>query len=110
MLQTPAIDVILSGVEKRSEATLADLLSFMNAFNLRFGAASSPTQRQVYDSLYPKLVDLRNEVGPALATSSGSTPSKGSEPGEFFQGMSYEDLQKKAPAPAPPAPAPPGQP
>ncbi len=105
MLQTPAIDVILSGVEKRPEATLAELLSFMNAFNLRFGATSTPTQRQVYDTLYPKLVDLRNEVGPALATTTAS-PTKGTEPHDFFQGMTYQDLQKKAPAP--PAPSPPG--
>ena len=107
MLQTPAIDVILSGVEKRPEATLAELLSFMNAFNLRFGVASTPAQKQTYDQLYPKLVDLRNEVGPALAATSGSTSaSKGTEPGDFFQGMTYQDLQKKAPAP--PAPSPPG--
>jgi hypothetical protein len=109
MLKTPAIDVILAGVEKRPEATLGELLHFMNAFNLRFGVASTPTQRLVYDELYPKLVALRNEVGPALAATSPNTSSKGTEPHDFFQGMTYQDLQKKAPAPpAPPAPAPPG--
>jgi hypothetical protein len=107
MLNTPAMDVLLSGVENRPEATLAELLSFMNSFNLRFGVASTPTQKQVYDQLYPKLVDLRNEVGPALAATTSSTSApKGTEPGDFFQGMSYKDLQKKAPAP--PAPSPPG--
>ena len=44
----------------------------MNAFNLRFGAASTPAQRQVYDTLYPKLVELRNEVAPALAATTAS--------------------------------------
>jgi hypothetical protein len=107
MLKTPAIDVILAGVEKRPEATLGELLHFMNAFNLRFGVASTPTQKQVYDELYPKLLALRNEVGPALAATAASTsPSKGTEPHDFFQGMTYQDLQKKAPAP--PAPSPPG--
>jgi hypothetical protein len=105
MLETPAIDVILSGAEKRPEATLGELLGFMNSFNLRFGVAATPEQRQIYDSLYPKLVDLRNQVGPALA-SSAAPATKGTEPGEFFQGMSYQDLQKKAPAPPPPAPGP----
>ncbi|MGC8644358.1 MAG: hypothetical protein ACP5XB_31230 [Isosphaeraceae bacterium] len=105
MLQTPAIDVILSGVEKRPQTTLAELLSFMNAFNLRFGVASTPDQKQAYDQLYPKLVDLRNEVGPALAATTSSTPaSKGTEPGDFFQGMTYKDLQKKAPPPPVPSP------
>ena len=111
MLETPAIDVILAGVEKRPEANLGELLSFMNAFNLRFGAATTPTQRQVYDTLYPKLVELRNQVAPALASTSSPSrgPSAGTEAGDFFSGMSYQDLRKKAPLPTPPTPSPPPQ-
>src|SRR5690606_21226671 len=41
MLETPAVDVLLSGVEKRPDATLTELLGFMNAFNLRFGPATT---------------------------------------------------------------------
>jgi hypothetical protein len=104
MLETPALDLILAGVEKRPEATMGEMLGFMNAFNLRFGAATTSQQRLVYDSLYPKLVDLRNQIAPALAATTPAA-SSGSAPGEFFSGMSYEDLKKKAPAPAPPAPA-----
>ena len=111
MLQTPAIDVILAGAEKRPDATLGELLNFMSAFNLRFGAASTPQQRMAYESLYPKLVELRNEVAPALASSAAPAPAlPAQEAGEFFSGMSYEDLKKKAPqppaanAPQPPAP------
>jgi hypothetical protein len=101
MLETPALDVLLSGAEKRHDATMGELLNFMNAFNLRFGRASTPAQREVYVSLYPKLVDLRNEVAPALASTSAPN-STGNEAGDFFSGMSYEDLKKKAPRP--PAP------
>jgi soluble cytochrome b562 len=104
MLDTPAIDLILAGVEKRPDATVGELLGFMNAFNLRFGPATTPKQREVYDALYPKLVDLRNQIAPALAATSAA-PASGTEPGEFFSGMSYQDLQKKAPAPQPPAPS-----
>ena len=68
MLQTPAINVLLAGVENRPEATLGDLLTFMNAFNLRFGATSTPRQRQVYEALYPKLVTLRDRIAPLVAT------------------------------------------
>jgi hypothetical protein len=103
MLKTPALDVILSGAEKRPDATLGELLGFMNAFNLRFGAASTPTQREVYNSLYPKLVELRNEVAPALASAAPSSAGNSNAAGDFFSGMSYEDLKKKAPRP--PAPA-----
>ena len=102
MLQTPALDILLAGVEDHPEATLGQLLAFMSAYNLRFGEATTPTQKMVYDSLYPKLSELRAEVAPALA---GEPPpkSKGSEVGDFFSAMDYKDLQKKAP-PRPPQP------
>jgi hypothetical protein len=100
MLQTPAIDILLAGVEKHPDATLGELLGFMSAFNLRFGEAKTPRQQQVYDSLYPKLVDLRDEVAPALAAATARKPT-GSEVGDFFSAMDYADLRKKAPAPPP---------
>jgi hypothetical protein len=96
LLQTPALNVLLSGVEKHPEASLGDLLAFMSAYELRFGQAKTEPQRAAYDRLYPMLVDLRDEVAPALAT---SPPLKGDPAavGEFFQGMSYDDLRKHAP-------------
>ncbi len=54
MLETPAVDLVLAGVENRSDATLGDLLEFVNAFNLRFGVASKPQQQQVYRLPDPK--------------------------------------------------------
>jgi hypothetical protein len=102
MLETPALDVILAGVENRPEATLGELLGFMNAFSLRFGVANTREQKEAYDALYPKLVDLRNQIAPALAAAA-PTKSSGTEPGEFFSAMDYKDLQKKAPAPPPPS-------
>ncbi len=105
MLDTPALELILAGVEKRPHATLGELLNFMNAFNFRFGPATTAKQKEVYDALYPKLVDLRNQIAPALASMAATPVSGGTEPGEFFNGMSYQDLQKRAPAPPPPAPS-----
>ncbi len=96
MLKTPAIDVILGGVENRPDATLGELLNFMTAFNLRFGVASTPQQRQIYSTLYPKLVQLRSEIAQALATSAAPRTS-GTEAEDFFAVMSDKDLQKKAP-------------
>ncbi|QEH36735.1 hypothetical protein OJF2_53200 [Aquisphaera giovannonii] len=102
MLRTPALDVIMADVADRPDATLGQLLNFMNAFNLRFGPAGTPEQRMVYDALYPKLVALRDQVAPALASAATVSPS-GSAPHEFFNPMSYDDLKKKAPAPPQPA-------
>ncbi len=102
MLQTPALDILLAGVEQHPEATLGQLLQFMSAYNLRFGAATTPVQKQVYDALYPKLSELRAEVAPALA-GAPLPKTTGNEVGDFFSGMDYQDLQKKAP-PQPPRP------
>ncbi len=93
LLQTPALNVLLSGVENHPEATLGELLAFMSAYHLRFGQAKTPAQQVAYDTLYPMLVDLRDEVAPALA---GTPPSKADPAavGEFFSQMSYDDLRK----------------
>jgi hypothetical protein len=98
MLQTPSLEFLLAGVEKHPEATLGDLLGFMTAHNLRFGEAKTPEQVTLYLTLYPMLDDLRDQVGPALAGAPPSNPQSSSV-GEFFNGMDYNDLQKKAPHP-----------
>jgi hypothetical protein len=72
MLETPAVNVLLAGVEKHPEASLSDLMQFMTTFNLRFGAAETDRQKAVYQQLYPLLVKVRTEVVPAP----GSTPSQ----------------------------------
>jgi hypothetical protein len=103
MLQTPAIDVLLAGVEKRPDTTLAELLNFMRAFSLRFGPANTPQQRAIYDRLYPQLVSLRDTVAPALA--SAAPPEGGhADAGEFFSGMDTRDLRKKVTPPPVPQP------
>jgi hypothetical protein len=98
MLDSPALDVITAGVEKHPDATLGQLLDFMRAYNLRFGQAKTERQRSVYSQLYPMLVHVRDDVAPALA-SAPPARTDGSEPGEFFAGMDYQDLRKKAPPP-----------
>ena len=106
MMETPAIDLLLAGAEKRPEATLGQLLMFMQAYNLRFGPATTPRQREVYDLLYPKLVAVRSEVAPALggAAAPATTPPAGPEgaaAGEVFSGMTARDLKRPRAAGAP---------
>jgi len=98
MLKAPLLDPVLAGVEKRPETTLGELLTFMSAFNLRFGPATTPQQREVYRELHALLVQLRDQVAPALAT---SAPPKltGHDVEDLFSRMSFEDLRKKAPKP-----------
>ena len=98
MLKTPPIGDIVAGVDKRPDASLGELLSFMTAYNLRFGAAATPQQQGVYRFLYPLLVELRNQVAPALAATA-PPKIKGTEAEDFFSVLTFDDLQKKVPKP-----------
>jgi hypothetical protein len=98
MLETPSLELLLAGVEKHPEATLGDLLAFMSSYNLRFGEAKTQPQRALYNVLYPMLVAMRTEVAAAVAGAPAPNPQS-SAVGEFFSGMDYQDLQKKAPPP-----------
>ena len=62
MLQTPAIDQFLKGLDKVPTTDLGHLLFFMHSFNLRFGVAKTPAQEGAYDQLYPMLIALRDQV------------------------------------------------
>ena len=99
MLQPPALKTLLSGLDKHPEATLGQLLVFMNSFNLRFGPAKTPRQQAVYDRLYPMLVELRDKVASELTAGAPALKAQDTAPGDFFGGMSYQDLQKMAPPP-----------
>jgi hypothetical protein len=101
VIQTPALNLLLSGVENHPDATLGELLSFMSAYDLRFGQAKTEPQRLAYDKLYPLLVDVRDEVAPALAE---APPLKANPAavGEFYSRMSNDDLQRKPFAPPQP--------
>jgi len=106
MLETPAMDVLLAGVENRPETTIGAVIAFMESFNLRFGVASTPQQRAVYDKIFPLLVTLRDE---AAASLKGTQPAPAlsleehERATEFFSGMDLDELAAKKPA-APPAP------
>ena len=103
MLQGPSIDLILSGVEKRKEATFGELLGFMNSFNLRFGRATTPDQRNAYSQIYPLLARARDEAAANLQPV--NTQAANVHPHDFFSGMDPNDLESKKPLPpAPPSP------
>jgi hypothetical protein len=60
MLYSPKVEEILAELEDYQGTTLGDLLSFMQAFNLRFAPANSFRQRQIYLKLYPLLAEQVN--------------------------------------------------
>ncbi|WP_435008559.1 hypothetical protein P12x_005767 [Tundrisphaera lichenicola] len=107
MLETPAVNVLLAGVENRPEATLGDLLGFMAAYNLRFGAATTPAQRQIYTTLYPMLTKLRDDsADPNATATAAATPVDANAPADAFEGVGYNNDEKAPMPPPPPTPAP----
>jgi hypothetical protein len=101
MLETPALHVLLAGVDKRPDTGLDDLLRFMHSFNLRFGPAKTAQQREVYTELYQILDSLRDElVKGGTPLTSGQKPDP-SHPGQLFNGLEYEHPDAK-PTPTPP--------
>ncbi len=109
MLDTPAYDVFLAGVEKIPTVPLRDLLSFMHSFNLRFGPAKTPEQRELYAQLYGLLSDLRQAGGPtAPPPPAPAIPGQGLDPRitNFFSSMDYSHLTPPSSPPPPPQPHP----
>ncbi len=98
MLETPAINVLLAGVEKRPEATLGDLLEFMSEYSLRFGASTSTRQRQVYRTLFPMLAKIREDVVPTPApVAPTSAQAVNDAPAAVFDGLGYKNAEIKPP-------------
>jgi hypothetical protein len=71
MLYSPKVEEILAELEDYQGTTLGDLLSFMQAFNLRFAPANSFRQRRIYLKLYPLLAEQAN--GPGGTSTVGQT-------------------------------------
>lgn len=106
MMEMPNLDIFLAGTKGRPDISLGDLLRFMTSFSLRFGAATTPEQINAYHTLYPLLVQLRDQAVPAESRMASLTPPPHPSPQpvqEFFDGMDRADLNAKK---TPPAPAP----
>jgi hypothetical protein len=110
MLEGPSLDIFLAELRPDQDVGLDRLLAFMRSFNLRFGSATNPNQRQTYDELWPKLVELRSEVfGAGTGTLPADPPRQVSEKAleDFYAGMHPDELHpdKRPAPPSPPKPA-----
>jgi hypothetical protein len=74
MLYSPKMEQIIAELEDYQGTTLGELLSFMQAFNLRFAPANSFRQKRVYMKLYPLLAEQANgPLGSLAGTAAGLT-------------------------------------
>jgi len=96
LLNDPSMKKFLSLLEDDKERNVGDLIVFMNAYNLRFGPASSERQVQLYRRLAPVLAGLRDNVNKDRGTRSTPDRSGGglrSAAKEAFKGMSWDQLE-----------------
>ncbi len=88
LLEKPTIQPAILELKKVQDTMIGNLLGFMNAYNLRFGAASTPKERQAFQRLFTILDRTRDEIL-AEAKIDSKTPPVGnpSDATNFFQKM-----------------------
>jgi hypothetical protein len=96
LLNDPSMKAFLAKLDDGEERTVGDLVAFMHVHNLRFGAATSERQIEIYTRLVPALVAIRD-----AAVSERTTASAPDRTGEgliaaaikAFKGISWEQLE-----------------
>jgi hypothetical protein len=99
MLQKPDVEKIIAELDKVKETTLGSLLTFMHAYNLRFGMPKTEAQRAVYANLYPLMAEARDRV--LKDATAGSTPLARDERHavDFFSGLHLENVDRGSSTP-----------
>jgi hypothetical protein len=104
LLEKPNIGPALLELRKVSDTRIGNLLGFMHAFNLTFGPAKTPKQRQVYHQLYQILDQTRHTV--MAEAKRGSPPAEKANPKDatnffqnLFRGRSKVGTTTRAPRP-----------
>jgi hypothetical protein len=96
MLNDPGMKRLLAELEEGKERTVGDLITFMNAYNLRFGRATSDRQIEIYERLVPILAAIRDELNPGQ-TAARSLDRSGANlraaAKSAFGGMSWGDIE-----------------
>jgi hypothetical protein len=104
MLTNPRLKPILAQLEGYKKGTVGDLITFMQAFNLRFGPAASGRQSDIYHQLIPMLEQVANDTSGGAALASKPQDNQGNPlpaaARQVFRDMSWKHLD----VPPPPAP------
>jgi exonuclease VII small subunit len=105
MLEKPDTREAFDQLRMVKTSSLGNLVAFMHVYNLRFGAATTPRQRMIYDQLYPLLDEVRDRI--VKESNVDDTATARAEPahvGDFFNKMDMDSLQGKPRKDAPPQP------
>ncbi len=107
MLRDPDITDAIARLDKVETVNVANLLGFMQLYNLRFGVATMPRQIEAYQQLFPAVDRLRDEILAGLgaeAVAAAEAPPAEDPAGatEVFAELPWERIEGQPPA----APAP----
>lgn len=97
LLNDPSMKKALVILANEQNATVGDLIRFIQVYNLRFGPAATERQVRIYESLAAKLKDVLKAMNtapaPAVTENAGDLPgaAKGA-----FKGMKWEQLEAHA--------------
>jgi hypothetical protein len=96
LLNDPSMKAFLAQLDDNQERTVGDLVAFMNAYNLRFGPATSDRQIEIYSRLVPALTTIRDQ--PSVEKAAPSAPDRTGEglksaAKQAFKGMSWDELE-----------------
>lgn len=96
LLNDPSMKAFLAQLDQDQERTVGELIAFMNAYNLRFGPASSDRQIEIYTQLAPALTAIRDAHRPDNPASSmpdrtGQDLSSAAK--QAFKSMSWDQLE-----------------
>jgi hypothetical protein len=94
VLGDQAMKAFLSTLADGEERTVGDLIAFMNAFNLRFGPATTAEQRDIYARLIPALAAVRDQAvadRTVPAGASGGSSLRAAATGAF-RGLDWKEL------------------
>jgi hypothetical protein len=104
LLDKPDIRPALLELRKIQTTMVGNLLGFMHAYNLRFGPATTPKEREVYTQLFGILDQTRDEIlAEAKLDSPPTTRADASHATDFFQNLD-QGRSRRGATPQPPPP------
>ena len=104
MLHDPGMKKALVLLEDAQDVTIGRLVAFMQAYNLRFGPATTPRQIEIYEGLAPALNAIAADLDAKAVATTGPALAKGGKPlqsaaKDVFKGMSWAQLEAQSNGP-----------
>jgi len=104
MMEKPDIKEALDQLRLVKSTTLGNLIAFMHVYNLRFGAATTPHQKLIYDQIFPALDEVRDRIARESKVDESTAQANPNHVGDFFNKLDVDQAGKDKKVPVPPNP------